>query len=643
MNLHFGNPWGLALLGAALPVVVLYLLRHRRPPLTVPSLILFARAQRDQQAQSRLRRLTPELGLFVQIACIITIALAAAKPSWNDEQQRTRALAIVLDCSASMAATEEDGRRRIDDAKAFAADLLRGEERGGVLLVFAGAEPRLASSSDPAVLQEELAAHDADDTGADLERAVELAEEKLRGHDDPRIVVLTDVNARYETHKPYVQRRTFGAAHDNLAIFSARAEQREEGHELTAVIHAYTTTPRSVRVALRPLADKSGAQLREAEVIDTREVQLEPGGRAPVRFVVPAGFGAYELTLENTGDALTRDDRAVVVALADRRLPVVLVAPDPRRDPIARVLLADPSIAAQLLTPSQHASAVIPNDALEIFVGVCPNAEPNGVQRRGRDAVVFAPPSGRCFEVDVADPSEEVRTINGFRSVDPRVRFLSLDDVHAKHATTLRPRGSSGVLAEDRKGALIVDASSHARMITVVGFDLAHSDFADKRSFVVFLRNLTELAARHRARAGRSDLRAGEAASLPVPDRVTEATLHSAGIARPLRAHGGEVTIAPLPRAALATLVWKDPEPGVLLVPVAMGDHQESDLRTTSGHGELTTELRALHGSRWDRGAMLRALCVLALALLTFDVIAYGRRPNVRALLRRDRQLGDRT
>lgn len=614
---HWGNPSGFFLAAFALPIIVLYLLRHRRPPHKMPSLFLFAEAQRDQKAARTFRRLVPELSLLLQLLLLALFAVGAARPSWDQDDSASASLAIVLDVSESMATRETPTERRIDQAKQEAAALLREHAGARVLLVFAGPEPRPAAGQDASTVAAELDAIDAEDVAADLEKAVALAEEKLRGTLAPRIVVLTDVSSTFDTARPAVRVRRFGAPHDNVAVLAARATRTDaRSVEISAVAVSYADAEREVHVALRPLASGTGELAPDDVPLDVRTVRLAPRVRTPVRFVVPGAEGAYAIAVD-AGDALDRDDRAVAVVPVSPKLPVVVVGAAAESSAVARALLADDRLALQFVTPDAHGRVDVPPDSLEIFLDHCP------ATRRGRDALVFGPPPGLCLDVDVAAPSAEVRTLNGFRSNDPRVRFLSLDDVHAERATTLRPRGGEGVLAEDRRGALVVDASSPSRMVTLVGFSPSATDFTSKRSFVIFLRNLTELAERHRTRASRIDLRAGEASGFAVPEDVQNVTLD--GI--PLQAHGGEVVVTPRARAGLAIARWTDPRPGALLVPVQLGSAPESDLRAVQPASGPEARGAATPAARWATRNLQSLLALCMLAVLTLELVVFGRRP----------------
>ncbi|RYG66583.1 VWA domain-containing protein, partial [bacterium] len=369
-----GHPVGAWLLLAAVPIVALYMLRHRRPPRKVASLLLFRPTERDRQAQKTWRRLLPELSLLLQLLALALATVAAVRPSWTSRSDAEGALAIVLDASASMATRESEDRTRLDLAKAEARALLREHAGGHASLIVAASAPRLAAGHDAGGLEAELEAVVAEDSGADLERAVALAEEKLRGQAGARIVVLTDPSAPFHTARPAVRVRRFGVAHPNVAVLAAHASRIQGGVEIAAVVVSFGEAPRDVRVVLRALATSSGERIA-ADPTDTRELHLVPRARTPVRFVVPEreAQAAYEIALsdaDSATEALDRDDRAVTIVPASAKLPVVVVGA--AYAPLVRALAADPRLALQLESLEEHARIDVPADALEIFLDVCP-------------------------------------------------------------------------------------------------------------------------------------------------------------------------------------------------------------------------------------------------------------------------------
>ena len=97
----------LALLGLAfVPLVVAFwMLKLRRTERTVGSTLLWQRFGEDLQANAPWQRLRRSFLLFLQLLLVVLLALLAAQPFAERPATLARDLVVVVDASASMAAT----------------------------------------------------------------------------------------------------------------------------------------------------------------------------------------------------------------------------------------------------------------------------------------------------------------------------------------------------------------------------------------------------------------------------------------------------------------------------------------------------------------------------------------------------------
>src|SRR5438128_2124285 len=108
--MHFLNAltpleWGMA---AAVPigVVALYFLKLRRKPLEVPSTYLWQKSIEDLHVNALFQRLRRNLLLFLQLLILALALLALARPAWLGSEAGGERHVILIDNSASMAATD---------------------------------------------------------------------------------------------------------------------------------------------------------------------------------------------------------------------------------------------------------------------------------------------------------------------------------------------------------------------------------------------------------------------------------------------------------------------------------------------------------------------------------------------------------
>src|SRR5579859_1476633 len=100
------TPIGLTALALLLPLVLLYFLKLKRVPMEVSSVLLWTRAMLDSRANAPFQRLRRNLLLFLQILVLLLVALALARPALQVKARPARATVLLLDGSASMAATD---------------------------------------------------------------------------------------------------------------------------------------------------------------------------------------------------------------------------------------------------------------------------------------------------------------------------------------------------------------------------------------------------------------------------------------------------------------------------------------------------------------------------------------------------------
>ncbi len=190
-------------------------------------------------------------------------------------------------------------------------------------------------------------------------------------------------------------------------------------------------------------------------------------------------------------------------------------------------------------------------------------------------------------------------------------------------------------MVQSREGTLIADASSPGRSVTVVGFDVGDSNWPLKASFVLFMRNVVELARSHRARGAEAPARVGEAYSLRVPIDVAEVDLESPGGNRQkLTARDGLCVVPNLAKAGFYFASYAGKNPGSALFAANLTSERESDLRprelpTRQGHPLSARTARELASAVTDWSWLLAALALLLIAL---DVWWVTRKPRLPAL-----------
>ena len=584
------SPLSLLWAGLLAPLVLLYVLKRRRQAREVGSTLLWELALRDLRAERPWKKLIPQLALLLQALAILAGALALARPAGAGRVPAGARLAVVLDTSASMAARAGVGTRdtRFSRALRAARDLARSLPPGGeMMLVEAAENPSViaAPTRDASALERALGTLRVRGGGADLEAAVAIAAERMRGSPPgSRIVLLTDAATSGELaldgrSVPVEVRKVgeAGASSDNTGIVAVDVRPRAEA----SAPDRADVFVRVARFARTPVDVYVTASVQGRGVVASRRVTVAPSAQESV--VLPADLPPdasgrspivrIELSLAGgeatagTGDALPLDDVAVAPSPGARRLPVFVVGE--AAEPVMRALRADRdlelfSTSLAALAERDTAEAL---DGLVLYAGATPVDAPPG------DSLVLAPTGDAVFGTPLGPEVPRPQLVTWDES-DARLRFVSLSDVHLAASRTVR--GGARPLVSADAGAVAAVLTRPSGETTLLAFDPARSDWPTRPSFVVFFRNLVERARAHRAAGGVPPGRTGEPLRVPAPD----------GTDVEVKTPGGE-TLRVLSRGGIA-LVPTGAEPGVFEVKAGarrmfalrnLLDEHESDVR----------------------------------------------------------------
>jgi hypothetical protein len=174
--MRLDHPLGLVALAAVAVLVLLYLYDRRRRTIPVGTLFLW---QQIASAPRERERFRPDLLFFAQLALLLALIGAYVRPVLEGPSAPPTGapLVVVLDVSASMQAVESDGSRFEAARRRAGARIAEVAAIDDVLLITAGARPRVALpwTSDRASIRAALEALAPSDTPTDLGPAIELA------------------------------------------------------------------------------------------------------------------------------------------------------------------------------------------------------------------------------------------------------------------------------------------------------------------------------------------------------------------------------------------------------------------------------------------------------------------------------------
>ena len=312
-----GNAWLWLLL---LPLIVLYFLKLKRPRMEISSLTLWQQVINDQRVNSPFQRFKRNFLLLLQLLLLASLILAAMQPFFRSGADRAQYIPVLLDCSASMAATDEKGTTRLDEAKRRVSKLiddLLPDQRLSLISVGTTARRLTSFTDNKRLLRDALDGVEVADVSSDLEDALRLTQALTRTNRFNQVFIYSDGNVpeTFDFELPFeinYQRIPAASANIGITALNARRANADQWNVFVRVQSSPHVTGAKMEVT------QDGTSVAEDYVkLETNAAQrlvfrLPAGGKSEVRVrLIPDGT-----------DSLASDNQAGIALPASRPLAV---------------------------------------------------------------------------------------------------------------------------------------------------------------------------------------------------------------------------------------------------------------------------------------------------------------------------------
>ena len=558
LGVSFASPDGFWLSVVVVPLLLLYVLKVRRPRRTVASVLFWRPISLEQRSQAPFKRLRRNLVLLLQLLALAALVYGLARPVILSDSREGSSLVVILDTSASMLARDVGDSTRFEAAQRRAIQLVRGlgpRDQATLIAVDRAAWTVVPWTHDEDALEEGVLGLSPRHASTDLADGLVLGASALRAAGGrPEVHLLSDGGGPKPAAVALgsgLRYHRFGSGSDNLGIVAIDARPRlvraggegtesgeppgsEDGlaYEVFARVlnasdelrHVFVSLERGKRVlAARKLSVPAGAD---------RPVVLEarlPPGAVSVR-LLPAVAG-------QAVDALEVDDVAHVLIPDERGVQVGLVS-EQESPALERALVAAGGILRRI-NPKDFRDD--PELRLYVFEGFVPKVLPP------RDCLIVGPHTD-VGPVTLGKPVAGVRSA-GWDREDPLLRYIDFSGLEVAEARELGLGSGARVLLQgetpDGAGVVLLAAWRDGGATRVAaGFDLYRSTWPLRASFPIFVRSLV-LAASERDRRARSGLPAGVPVSIPVGTDVSAVEITAPdGALETVNAWGGNAYFA---------------------------------------------------------------------------------------------------
>ncbi|CAN5642192.1 BatA and WFA domain-containing protein [soil metagenome] len=484
----------LALIGLlSVPLIVaFYMLRLRRSRHLVSSTFLWQQLVRDVEANAPWQRLRRSLLLLLQLLLAVLLAVLVARPFAERPAGLARDLVLVIDASASMAASDVFPDR-LTAAKRAAIDAMSQLPADGRVSVVAAAETARVvanEATDRGRISRAIESIEQSTAAGDLTDALRLAgklAERARGAE---VLVVTDdagsAIPQVAVSSP-VRVLAIGRERDNQAIAALAVRADSSGLKRTVFASVANYSSTEVVRRLQILADGTA--------VTARDLVLRPLSRADVVIdELPPGTQLVEARItpptESAGavagalDFLPLDDAAWAVVPPDRPRYVLLVGPGNVFIQNAFSLL--PNVELYGTTAENYAATsadpLFDSYDLVVFDGFLPPELP------GKPILAFAPP--RSSPLGEVTGSLDSFGLGQLPADEPLLRGVDLSRLHIAGMQQIELPEWARAVIPGTDGPVIYSGLRDGLATTVFAFDLRQSDLGLQYAWPILVSNL---------------------------------------------------------------------------------------------------------------------------------------------------------
>ena len=483
--MSFLAPIGFAALSIAIPVLLLYMLRLRRRELLISSTFLWRQVVQDTEANTPWQRLRRNLLLFLQLLILLLLVLALARPFITVPTVSAGKIALLVDASASMTATDVAGDSRFSAAIEQAHQIvgnMNPQDIISLIRVADIAEPQTSYTADKNALRRALDSMTVSNGAADWDTALTLAAAGASGAENFSIVMISDGGvgeaASLPANIPQPIYVPVGESANNIGITALATRALAGGApQLFAQVTNYGDSRAEISLVIH-LDDvlrlsRSGA--------------IPPRSQLPVPFDEPISepFETLSATLtfdNDVEDFLELDNRAWTVQNEVNTRRVYYVSSSENLF-LEQALRSLPGVQTFRGNAENRG---LPGDPFDLYVfdNWLPNTLPAG------DMLIVNPPNSTpLFIVGASLPAtEEIQIADEESAI---TTFVDLDEMSLLTYRAV-DAGWARALAIAEQGAILLAGEANAQQIAILPFDLRDSNLPLLIAWPVLMANLLD-------------------------------------------------------------------------------------------------------------------------------------------------------
>lgn len=451
----------------------MYLLKPRRQDILVSSTFLWEQVLREMEASRPWQRLKRNLLLLLQLLAAAFLVMALVRPYFPVAGGTGQHLIAILDCSASMMATDIKPSRfeeALRQAGKMVDELGAGDE---MTIISMGPRPRVLASAtgEKSKLRQALKETRATTGPAALEPVLSIVSSLARGQDNVSVVIFSDGNtlpaSKVQLSCP-VKLNRIGKGSDNLALTTLAT--RKEGARSITLARVQNFGDRAVTSNMELWADQA--------LWDVRKVQLGPGEVKDLFFEeLPPPTKTIEARLTRN-DFLDLDNRAFAVVDEPDTRRVLLVS---EGNIFLEKALALPGMQVFKTEPGNYRPAM-GDYQLYVFDGWLPSSWPEG------GVMVINPGPGNPL-LSVKGKLTGINQMIASRE-ESLFKYVDVNGWQILQACKMESPAWARTVLEYEKNPLLMVGERNYQRVAVFAFDLHDSNIPLQTGFPILINNL---------------------------------------------------------------------------------------------------------------------------------------------------------
>lgn len=459
----FLNLAGLSALIALPIIIILYMLRPKNIPYTLPSLYLWKTMANEIESASQFQKLKSSILMYLQLAAALLIAFMLAGLFIKNSQLPDRVI-LVIDASVSMKATEVEPSR-IENAKEQAVSYVKQLSKGAQITLVALKdipEILLTDETDHSLVASAIKNLSPIDTYSDMELALQTTS-ALKKEEDTTIVYFGD-----RTY-PGAENILIGKSSDNVGIHNVAYTLYESSGELKVLADITNEGLSKVTVPVSLYTDDM--------FLDAKQVDIEPGASAKLFFEdVPTTTQNIMVQIDRE-DILKVDNKAYTVVTRPQVKKAVLVTYG--NTFLEKIFKLNKSIALYRAEPKDIDT--LKGFDLYIFDGVLPLEFP-----KDGALMLFNPPENDYFKVLGYAENPEL-----FTAGHEITTHLRQPDFAVASTQIYELPSWADEVIDTEYGPSVISGTMNGTRLVSFGFDLHHTDLPLVVDFPILMTNAT--------------------------------------------------------------------------------------------------------------------------------------------------------